>query len=426
MILRSVDLFCGGGGLALGLRRAGHEHVLCVDSEARCIETIRAAGFPGIVGDVGDLDLYRDVGPVDLVVGGPPCQGFSQAGKRLGALDPRNGFPAWFKALDEMRPTWALSENVDGLTFHSAEHCGDSMGCPGCYLRDWILPEFRSRFAHVQWAILNAVDFGNASQRKRIFILAGPHPLKWPARTHGSPDLCAGLFGPSLLPWRTVRDALTGLAPELGETARVDVRRRRNGEKVYEGRSVDIPGPTVGAAYGDSSRIWISRDTSAQGFRDGKGQEQGIDAPAMTLAGNMGGILLHDPKHPPAILDAPAPVIRSGGDGHSPPPMYLRPEGGHAKGRSCDEPAPSITSGGDHGTNLYAYEINPGQRHPGDTLTDQRRRLTVQERSRLMGFPDDWPWQGTQEQQGRQIGNAVAVPMAEALGRMLADYGGTP
>jgi hypothetical protein len=115
-----LTLYAGAGGADLGLLAAGVEHVACVDANADCVATLRAAGLPGIRAGIGGpyedapaFDLSPFVG-VDLVWASPPCQPYSRAGKGLGADDARDGWPHTLAILATLRPRWAVVENVRG------------------------------------------------------------------------------------------------------------------------------------------------------------------------------------------------------------------------------------------------------------------------------------------------------------------------
>jgi len=182
----SVDLFCGAGGASLGLQRAGFEHKLCVDYNEDAIATIKAAGFPGVVGRVEDLSLYAGLQPVDLTWMSPPCQPWSAAGKRLASEDGRDGFPAAFEALDVLQPTWAMSENVKELA-------GDD------YWKDVIVPEFEARFAWVSWKIIRAIHYGVPQDRRRVILVAGPRPIVWPLPWNTRPAPASSVVGEGFL-----------------------------------------------------------------------------------------------------------------------------------------------------------------------------------------------------------------------------------
>lgn len=182
----TIDLFCGAGGASLGLQRAGFTHKLCVDYNEDAIATIKAAGFPGVVGRVEDTTLYAGFGQVDLTWLSPPCQPWSAAGKRLASEDDRDGFPGAFQALDAIKPTWAMSENVKELA-------GDE------YWADVIVPEFKERFEWVSWKILRAIHYGVPQDRRRVVLVAGPRPIVWPVPWSQDPVPASTVMGEGFL-----------------------------------------------------------------------------------------------------------------------------------------------------------------------------------------------------------------------------------
>ena len=119
--LRWLELFAGAGGAALGLEAAGAHHAALVEWDEAAAATLRAAGLgPVVHGDVRDLDTIEATAgtDIDAIWSSFPCQCFSQAGKRLGAEDERNGWPWTVDAIDRFRPRWFLGENVAGLAHH--------------------------------------------------------------------------------------------------------------------------------------------------------------------------------------------------------------------------------------------------------------------------------------------------------------------
>ncbi len=168
-----LDLFAGAGGAALGLHDAGFEHVACVERDASAAGTLRAAGFPAIEADVRDVDYAALAGTIDVLWASPPCQAWSGLGLREGAADrERNGWPWTLDVIGKVRPTWAILENVPAMK-----------GTP--YLERVVLPGLRRQFRHVEARVLDAADFGVAQSRHRLFVIAGPTPVHWPAPTHG-------------------------------------------------------------------------------------------------------------------------------------------------------------------------------------------------------------------------------------------------
>src|SRR4051812_8681787 len=111
--MKSVELFAGAGGLAIGLARAGFQHVAVVENDHEACETFRinqkrherdVEGWNLLEVNAEEVDFSKIAGPIDLVSGGPPCQPFSQGGKHLGRKDGRNMFPEALRALRELLP----------------------------------------------------------------------------------------------------------------------------------------------------------------------------------------------------------------------------------------------------------------------------------------------------------------------------------
>lgn len=235
--VRAVEGFAGAGGAALGLRLAGLEHLACVERDPAAAATLAAAGFPAIHADVRDVDWSQWKG-VDLAWFSPPCQAFSLAGKREGPQDDRNGWPWTLDAIDALQPRWVICENVPGLLKHDGAGCGSTARCAGCYWVSFVLPQFHSRFPWCAAVELNAVSYGVPQERRRVFLVAGPHAIRWPAPTHGPPGQL-GLFS-SLEPWVSMEQA-------LGITGTLDGGRNSEAHPAQERvRSTTEPAPTIG------------------------------------------------------------------------------------------------------------------------------------------------------------------------------------
>ena len=119
---KSIELFAGGGGLALGLERAGFEHVLLNEYMHEACETLRVnrPKWNVVEGDVSKID-FTGQKDIDLVSGGFPCQAFSYAGHRAGFDDARGTlFFEWARVIKETRPRMFLGENVRGLLTHDS------------------------------------------------------------------------------------------------------------------------------------------------------------------------------------------------------------------------------------------------------------------------------------------------------------------
>jgi DNA (cytosine-5)-methyltransferase 1 len=155
--MRVGSLFSGIGGFDLGLERAGMECAWQVEIDPFC-RRVLAKHWP----DVPRYEDVRDVGahnlePVDLVAGGYPCQPFSNAGKRLGDRDDRHLWPEFARVLRELRPKFALLENVTG---HLVRGLGEVLG------------DLAEIGYDAEWDVLPAAAFGSPQRRERVFIIA--------------------------------------------------------------------------------------------------------------------------------------------------------------------------------------------------------------------------------------------------------------
>lgn len=170
-----LSLFTGGGGLDIGLEMAGLETVMCVDNDKESCKTLRANRPQWSVFE-GDVRDFVPAGNFDLVVGGPPCQGFSTAGKG-NPDDPRNFlWREYFRIVENVRPLALLLENVAGMANKKNAH----------HLQEFI-EHLQTLGYNVTYGILNAADFGVPQQRKRLILLAG---LGWtPALPVPNPNL---------------------------------------------------------------------------------------------------------------------------------------------------------------------------------------------------------------------------------------------
>ncbi len=400
-----LELFAGAGGAALGLRAAGLSGD-CYELDASAVATLKAAGFRATQQDVRQLDgqaWAKEHGSPFLLWASPPCQAFSTAGARLGAMDDRNGWPWTLDVIDATGPRWAVCENVPGLTQHSGEHCGDPMRCPGCYWLRVVVPAFRARFAWVGVWMLNAADMGVPQTRRRVFLVAGPHAVKPPTPTHAAPHLCQGLFG-TLKPWVSIGEAL-GLvgttdepAPILGGGGNqmiVETARTRGSGVRYEQSGINEPSPAIRGAAGGSTRPMLrviggGRNPTSDP-KDKRTYRDLTNEPSTTVAavqiGNAG------------------PWVVPAKDAHL---FGSRPD-------LADRPAMPVLARAVKGR---AGLVN---RHDPSGVQDQawligRRRLTVAECATLQGFPPGHPFQGNQSAQYRQVGNAVCPAVAEAIG----------
>jgi DNA (cytosine-5)-methyltransferase 1 len=348
--LTVLDLFAGAGGLTEGFRRAGRFRTVgAVEQDPTTAETYKA-NHPGVLVYADDIALWLAGSPVpaDVVVGGPPCQGFSLLGKRV-ARDPRNAlWRRYVDALWSVRPMYFIMENV--ADFLSSGQFGDLKAET---YRNGRLKDYR-----IQHCVLNAAEFGAPQIRRRAVVIGSLRALP----PVGIPR---GALAGEPKSWVTVRSAIGDLDIEpLGSD--LPLTRTETEHGVLRG-----PFKTVELHLGRQPR-----PTSLERYR------------AIPAGGNRRDL----PEH----LLAPCWRDHNGGSGD-------------VMGRlHWDKPSVTIR------TEFWKPEKGR-YLHP-----TAHRSITHHEAARIQGFPDDYLWYGSKTQIGRQIGNAVPVPLAEGIARHLA------
>lgn len=232
--LKALSFFSGAMGLDQGLEKSGIHILLACEMDKACRRTI-TANRPdiGLLGDIWKYsadDIRQAAGlsiqdDIDLIVGGPPCQAFSTAGARRGFEDTRgNAFLRYIELILELRPQYAVIENVRGLLSAPMTHTphaerGD----------DWkpqpqersggalfhVLQMLRAGGYGISFNLYNAANFGVPQSRERVVLICSRDGEKLPhlMPTHSQ----NGSFG--LPRWRTLREALKGLDPTAGDHA---------------------------------------------------------------------------------------------------------------------------------------------------------------------------------------------------------------
>lgn len=158
-----LELFAGGGGLALGLEQAGVEALAVVEIDHEACETLRhnRPNWTVIEADIHNVDFSEYKGKVDLVSGGAPCQAFSYAGKKLGFGDTRGTLFAEFaRCVEQVQPKMFLFENVRGLLSHDK---GRTFAT--------IKQTFEDLNYGIQSKVLNACYYGVGQKRERIILI---------------------------------------------------------------------------------------------------------------------------------------------------------------------------------------------------------------------------------------------------------------
>lgn len=380
----SIELFTGGGGLALAMQQAGFRHLLAVELDRRACATLRlngaedhqrsstrtGDGWPLVEGDIRGFDFTRWAGEVDVIAGGVPCQPWSLGGAHKGYEDARNLWPELFRCVRETRPRAIVAENVRGLLRPSFrayyEYILRELAAPfeeRVEGEDWQDHDRRlakaltdraadpERRYDVRFTLVNAADYGVPQIRYRVFVVAFRRDLgltdwEFPAPTHSAealsryqasgkywlrhelPNRTAGTafqqpVEDGTLPWRTLRDAIGDL-PEPLEPL---------------GAKLECPG-------------W-SHHVGWPGAREYEG-------------------------HTPNDLDRPTKTVKAGVHGVPGGETVLRRDDG------------SI------------------------------RYMTVREVARAMTFPDTWRLAGPRGEQMRQLGNAVPVLLGQVVAEAVA------
>lgn len=369
----AIDLFAGAGGLSLGLQQAGFDVLMGLDFDHHVLETYRTNHGKMLHADVRDVngrDLLAEAGvsDIDLLAGGPSCQGFSTHGKRL-ADDERNFlYKEFMRIVADLQPTTVLMENVKGLLIARG----------GAY-RDEVIASFESLGYRVTTGLLLAADYGVPQLRERVVFLATKlgDDITLPQPTHIGKSALP-IRASDRLPYVSVGDAIGDL-PAIGDNSRVN------------------PLPYSAPAASDFQRAM--RHGSQQIWNH-------VSRPLSPLARS--------------VIDQLAP-----GQGLRSLPVEKLPERFHRMRRistgelrrdcttlyhrlSPDRPAYTIT--------CYFTNVSAGAfAHPYEC-----RAITAREAARLQSFPDTYHFMGAGIP--RQIGNAVPPLLGAAVGREILSH----
>jgi DNA (cytosine-5)-methyltransferase 1 len=212
--LKAIDLFCGAGGMSLGLEMANFSIELGLDFIKDCEET-HNKNFPNVPFICGDITNIKgseilnkiglERGELTLVSGGPPCQGFSTVnGKSRFLENPKNKlFVQFVRIIDELSPTWFIMENVIGL-----------LSMNSGTVKEAIFEAFKNIGYNVEAKVLNAVDYGVPQNRKRAIFIGNNagYKIDFPEPSHGQSSLQFDFFNDGKLkPFVTVGDAFKGI-----------------------------------------------------------------------------------------------------------------------------------------------------------------------------------------------------------------------
>lgn len=325
----SIELFAGGGGLALGMEMAGFHHIMLNEFDHSACETLRVnrPNWNVIEGDVHDLDFTQYRGKVDFISGGFPCTAFSYAGERRGFEDARGTlFFELARAVKEIQPKVFMGENVKGLVTHDN---GRTLQVIKDVIKD-------IGYTLVDPEVLKAILYQVPQKRERLILVAVRNDLADKVNFH-FPEPYERVL--------TLRDALyKGILYNCdvpaSEGQKYPQRKKEIMEMVPEGGNWrDLPE--------DIQKEYLKGSINLDGGKTGIARRLSMDEPSLTL--------------------------------------------------TC-APAMKQTE------RCHPYETRP---------------LTVREYARIQTFPDDWKFMGKLDSQYKQIGNAVPVNLAYAIGRSL-------
>ncbi len=325
----SIELFAGGGGLALGMSRAGFKHVLLNEFDHSACETLRhnRPQWNVVEGDVCNVDFSKWKGKVDFISGGFPCQAFSYAGKGGGFNDTRGTmFFQLARAVKEIQPKVFMGENVRGLAAHDNGRTLE-------VIKNVIV---ELGYTLIDPRVLKALRYKVPQKRERLILIAVRNDyadkvkFEWPSPYKRIMTLRDAFFAGELYP-TDVPDAPYQKYPE---------KKRRVLAMVPEGGDWrDLP-------------IEVQKEYMGASFYLGGGKT------------------------------------------------------GMARRLSLDEPSLTLTCA-------------PAQKQTERCHPIETRPLTVREYARIQTFPDDWEFAGNLSAQYKQIGNAVPVNLAWAIGRSI-------
>jgi len=382
--LSSIDLFCGAGGITQGFLQAGYHCLYANDFMPEAIQTF-SHNHPETLAECNPIEKVNAVslrkklglkkGQLDVIVGGPPCQGFSINAPSRFLNDPRNSlFTHYARFIEEFSPKAFVFENVPGLL---------SMADGAIFKK--ILQVFTEQGYYLSVKILFGPHYGIPQERWRLILLGSQygeiaHPMpthfaKGKANFRGGGTMTIPLYpidAERLLPAVTVGDAIS------------DLPRLNMGEGAEE------VGYTVDAASAYALRLRNPEGITFNHFAS-KLSKQNLERMRHVPPGG-------------SWRDIPHALLPRG--------MQKARKSDHTKryGR--------LTFDGLSGTVLTKCDPHWGT----VLLPDQDRALSVREAARLQSFPDHYRFLGSRVSQYVQVGNAVPVLMANAIAEAVRSH----
>jgi DNA (cytosine-5)-methyltransferase 1 len=370
--LRVLDLFCGAGGLSFGFEKTKKfVTVGGIDLLQDRIDTFtanhpHAAGIAGDITKISPKTLHDIVGDIDVLAGGPPCQGFSSIRpfRNLSESDPRNNLVEHYVLmLAHLRPRWFVFENVVGLLTHER---GTKLAA--------ILSAFSEIGYRTSWRTVNAASYGVPQSRERGVIVGNrlEKEFEWPRPTHHLEY--RSMAGNRREIIKSTRDLFGGIELSSAVTLMEAIG--------------DLPRVDSGAEATEYVNA-LSLTRYQEEIRDG--------APILTWH--------RSTKHSEKMLN----IIRHAGSSiHDLPPGMVTSGFSSCYSRlDPDRPSNTITVNFVHPSSNRCI-------HPY-----QDRALTPREGARIQSFPDTFIFKGSVAQIVKQIGNAVPPLLGTVIARAI-------
>ena len=376
--MKFIDLFAGIGGFRFGMESAGHECVAFCE-----IDKFARASYKAIHNTEGEIELHdittvtdeeiRNIGHVDVICGGFPCQAFSIAGARRGFEDTRGTLffeIARFAAI--LKPKYLFLENVKGLLNHDK---GDTF--------ETILSALDELGYDVEWQVLNSKDFGVPQNRERVFIIGH----------------LRGERGRKVFPIGGDGATIDCEQPKINKVGNI---RKKGKSQSGDVVSVDLLAPTLCSTTTQKDSLKIFLAGNLPGSHEQNGRVYDPNGISPTLNTMQGG----DRQPKIRVREATKQGYAEASVGDS--VNLSHPNSKTRRGRVGEGVANTIVTGDSQGVVTPNFRI---------------RKLTPRECWRLQGFPD-WAFDKAQEvnsnsQLYKQAGNSVTVNVIKEIARYL-------
>ena len=359
MKFKAIDLFCGAGGLSTGLKKSGFRLCLGVDIDEKALKTYKCnlkrtkvlkEDIKKVTGE--RITELTGINRRDnfLLAGCPPCQGFSSLGKR-DANDEKNELVyEYIRIINELEPSFILMENVPGMSTGVGKEIFKN-----------VVKELEENY-HVEYATLNAADFGVPQIRKRLVL-------------HGIRNDVYANLGLDKEKQKILPKSTHSKEKKKGYRTWVTVRKA----------IFDLPILGAGESYDDG----IIKNHKARSLSE-------------TNIERLQEIRLHGGNREMISEELQLECHKKENVSYTDTYGIIDP----------DKPAPTITSG--------CTIISKGRYcHP-----TQNRGLSIREAARLQSFDDKFEFQGNMGEMSLQIGNAVPPKLAQASGKVIINYMG--